>query len=786
MSRPADDPLLPLAQQVSDGGVPDWLDARSKLAPEDREAAELLRALAQELGWLGTSAGTATSTHWGPFEILERLGSGSFGEVYRARDTRLDRQVALKLRPAAAGTPQTRRGLVREGKLLARLRHSNVATVHSVEEHDGRVGLVMELVAGRNLESEVEARGPFSIRETALIAVDVCQALGALHEAGIVHRDVKAQNVLREPGGRVVLVDLGIGTAPAAGLAASTLSGTPLYMAPELLRGMPSGVSTDLYSLGILLFYLVSGRFPVEAESVTELVVLHEQGERQILRQLRPDVPRGFADLVERLLAPEPSARPAGAKDVERCLRALLDPGRASELRIRGGAVVALIGSLAILGALQAWQILERWRGDEAEEMAAEIGDPLKALFDKAMDLKSEGNLADARNWFELLLERTPDHLRARVHLSSCLDGLGDFSGGRIQSEEAMKRAELASEADQTWVRMMVLFNRLQYEDALEAAQRLTTLNPRDADAWRQRAHLFERLRRLNDAVDSIERAAALDPANLGLLAQFRIEQGRFGDALEVVRQARLRLAGQHSYLLWMEGLALFGQERREEAEVRFRQLADSPGEYDSVAEHLLAELEAAFDDPDAARRRLVGRRGARDGYWFYLDRQLEAALALEARDRAAFAEALRPFDTLPGTISYLRNHRTAALLWAEAGEAQAMKPFAEKLAILAEVFPSRISRGSLAQVRAEEALLAGDLERADEQISTARREWDDASTLRTAIRIAEARSERGKHRRLLESYVDLRLGELLREGNAFRWWQARRELERLSDSKSP
>ena len=152
--------------------------------------------------------------------------------------------------------------LLEEARRLARVRHTHVVQVYGAEQHDGRVGLWMELVRGESLEQTVQTRGVFGAREAALIGLDLCAALAAVHGAGLLHRDVKAQNVMRESGGRLVLMDFGTGEELSG---TNRLVGTPLYLAPEIFRGQRASVQSDLYSVGVLLFYLVTGKFPVNA-----------------------------------------------------------------------------------------------------------------------------------------------------------------------------------------------------------------------------------------------------------------------------------------------------------------------------------------------------------------------------------------------------------------------------------------------------------------------------------------------------------------------------------------
>src|SRR5262245_9526750 len=202
-----------------------------------------------------TAAAIPATAAWGPLRLLERVGEGAFGDVYRAWDPRLDREVALKLLkhrdsrhdPEAAGSGTEVR-VVDEGRLLARVRHPNVVTVHGADRIDGLVGLWMEFVRGRTLEAVLRDHGPFGAQEAALIGLDVCRALSAVHGAGLVHRDIKAQNVMREAGGRIVLMDFGTGREDLQDGPAQ-LAGTPLYLAPEVFAGAPPTPRGDIYGV---------------------------------------------------------------------------------------------------------------------------------------------------------------------------------------------------------------------------------------------------------------------------------------------------------------------------------------------------------------------------------------------------------------------------------------------------------------------------------------------------------------------------------------------------------
>lgn len=259
---------------------------------------------------------------WGHLALLEQIGHGSFGDVFRAQDTRLDRDVALKLLRPGRATSELAAKMLHEGRILARVRHRNVVTVYGAEERDGRVGLWMEYVRGRTLEQLLRSQGAFGAREAALIGQELCRALAAVHKAGLVHRDVKAQNVMREEGGRLVLMDFGAGQVvqaegPPTG---GRLTGTPLYLAPELLRGEDATVQSDIYSVGVLLFHLVTSQYPISAASLDELREAHASGRLLRLQDARPDLADDFGRVVERALSSDPRRRYGSAGAMQEAL----------------------------------------------------------------------------------------------------------------------------------------------------------------------------------------------------------------------------------------------------------------------------------------------------------------------------------------------------------------------------------------------------------------------------------------------------------------------------------
>jgi tetratricopeptide (TPR) repeat protein len=255
---------------------------------------------------------------WGHLTIKSRIASGAFGRIYRAHDSQLNRDVALKLLRGDITLLRPVERVLAEARTLARVDHQNVVTVHGADVRDGRAGLWMELVDGQTLDAWVSAHGTMGAREAAAIGIDLCRALAAVHGAGLVHGDVKAQNVMREKGGRIVLMDFGAGRAQ--GTDASGVAGTPMYLAPEVLAGEPPTAGSDLYSLGVLLFYLLTRTFPYKGADIEGLRGAHADGHREWLRDLRPDVPSELVHTIERALEPDPARRYATAGAMERDL----------------------------------------------------------------------------------------------------------------------------------------------------------------------------------------------------------------------------------------------------------------------------------------------------------------------------------------------------------------------------------------------------------------------------------------------------------------------------------
>jgi len=377
--RPVDDHLLELADSVATGSDVDWASASTAHDRVDREVLEQLKlidAVARlHRGGLaapredGPAPPLEPGERWAQLVVVERVSGGTFGDVYLARDTALDRDVALKLLRQRARAETLASQFLAEGRLLARVAHPNVITVYGAESVGGRVGLWMEFIRGLTLEDVLRQHGAFSAREATFIGLDLCRALAAVHATGLVHRDVKAANVMREQGGRIVLMDFGAGGDLEANRDGDQMAGTPLYLAPEIFAGRAATVRSDLYSLGVLLYRLTTAAYPVSGATLADLAAAHRAGRFVRLRDARPNLPDGFVHVVERALSPSPEQRFESAGAMEQALAGWLGgiaaadapaaaapPAPSPSTRARGPMAAAAIAlALVVVAAIGFW-----------------------------------------------------------------------------------------------------------------------------------------------------------------------------------------------------------------------------------------------------------------------------------------------------------------------------------------------------------------------------------------------------------------------------------------------
>jgi eukaryotic-like serine/threonine-protein kinase len=285
----------------------------------------------------------------GRYEIVDRVGSGGMGEVYKARDRTLDRLVALKFLPAhRTADPAARARLVREARAASALDHPNIAVVYEVGETlsdgddptGGRLFIAMGYYEGETLREKI-ARGPLPMADALDFAIQIVDGLARAHEAAIVHRDIKPANVLVTDRGQIKIIDFGVATGmDGMETPEGWQMGTVAYMSPEQTRGEAVDERTDIWSAGVVLYEMLTGVRPFRGEADAAIIRRIRDVEAAPVETLRPDVPPELAQLVTRCLARDPALRPAGATTVLAELRSLT---YAAGSQARGGEVVPSI-----------------------------------------------------------------------------------------------------------------------------------------------------------------------------------------------------------------------------------------------------------------------------------------------------------------------------------------------------------------------------------------------------------------------------------------------------------
>ncbi|HXJ70531.1 MAG TPA: protein kinase, partial [Verrucomicrobiae bacterium] len=381
----------------------------------------------------------------GRYHIVERLGEGGMGSVYRASDPRLERDVALKVLhedPDPGRGIDRRRQLRLEARALSRLMHPNIATLFDLDTHDGVDFLVLEYVPGHTLAHLLES-GPLPEARARAIALEVSEALEAAHEHGVVHRDLKPGNIILNPRGRAKVLDFGLARFQGSSTATmSTLktadpverfAGTMPYMAPEQIRGERTDARTDVWALGVIMHEMCAGARPFAGTDYSQLLyrIVHEAA--PALRTLRPGVSPAYAAIVARCLEKDPARRFADAASLRRALRGddsagalavpeIMDAAPASAEPVSGGAI--RIRSLAVLP-------LANRSGDPAQEFFVDgMTDALIADLAQIAALRVISRTSAMR--FKGSDKPLPEIARD-LHVDGIVEGSALLAGGRVR-----------------------------------------------------------------------------------------------------------------------------------------------------------------------------------------------------------------------------------------------------------------------------------------------------------------------------------------------------------------
>ncbi|HEX5031110.1 MAG TPA: protein kinase [Candidatus Eisenbacteria bacterium] len=476
---------------------------------------------------------SSPSARWGEFSLLERLGSGTFGEVWRAWDPALRREIAVKfLRERADATGAVHQAaLLDEARALARIRHPGVAAVYGVAEFDGRAGLWMEYLRGPSLASVLEERGAMPWRDVIRVGCELCSALEALQHAGLVHRDIKPANVVMESDGRAVLADFGLGMRRRL-LEPNEMKqgwGTPLFMAPSLLRGGAPTFRTDLYAVGVTLLWALTGRAPFESRTLPDLQIESARGPTIVLPNLNRDAPMALVDLIGKSLEESDPARLTASK-MRAGLESLQSPKQALDLAVRP--------SIAVL------PFLNRSADESTDYFSDGLADELVMVLSKIQGLRVIARTASFQ-----FKGKTEDLavIGAKLNVATLLEGSVVKQGSRLRvSVRLVKIPEgdsLWSESyDRTWDDVFAVQDDIAQRVVTELRARLVGAA---LDPDRAKAEIAEAVRGRGE-----------DPEVHRLLMRARYHLDRVtsddtAQALEFVAQAMERDAAHPA--LWCE-----------------------------------------------------------------------------------------------------------------------------------------------------------------------------------------------------------------------------------------
>lgn len=488
---------------------------------------------------------------WGPFRLIEKVGEGAFGQVYRAWDPTLEREVALKLLRHREHGDQAEKTVLREARLLARVRHPNVVPVYGVDRHDGRVGFWSDFVRGKTLSAVLRAQGPFGHREAALIGIEICKAVGAVHAAGLLHRDIKTANVMREEGGRILLMDFGLSHDRSED---REFAGTPVYMAPELLAGAPATAAADIYALGVLLYHLMTGKYPVDGANVRELRAAHESGSQRGLFDERPDLPEQFVRVVENAIDRDPKKRYATAGQMINALTEAIGMGTAA-----GEAIYAPVtrgrtswiwfaAAILVIAALAVWFTPLRTillPGSAAGATASARADYLKAQ-DLLDHYYKPHSLDDAIDRFKKTLEEDPRFALAHAGLGRAYfqkyRDTGNAGLSTLAETSSSQALSLDRNLPSPHVTLGMLYTQSGRNDlASQELDEAIRLDSRNSEAYGALGELRVKQGRAAEVEPAFRKAADLAPSDWrwpNLLGYFYLTNGKLDAAVEQFKLA--------------------------------------------------------------------------------------------------------------------------------------------------------------------------------------------------------------------------------------------------------
>jgi len=542
----------------------------------------------------------------GPYTVERELSRGGMGVVYRARDPQLDRPVAIKvLLPAGFGMDQLDWARFQlEARTTARLRHPNVIAIHSAGQADGRPYLVLDLIEGGSLHERIQSQGPLPCREAAQIARTLADALHHAHEEGILHRDLKPQNVLLEGGTKPLLADFGLGKLMGVERAGFTATGevlgTPAYMSPEQASAEHGqvGQATDVYGLGATLYAMLTGRAPFKEKSLVNTLDSVRHRPPLAPSQLRPELDLELEAICLRCLAKSPADRYPSAAALRDALDKYLAAGPAAAppapARRRLHALGLVLCGVLVGGASGAWAS----QGTSSPQLEGEAA----RLNRRALQRSNRSDFEGAEQDWSEVLELEPQAASIWFERAGARLGREDFAGA-LADLDRVASFEPADPEAVHFVRSKVYCAMEDYPQALAEADRALALRPDNALYALQRGLAKEKLGDGEGALVDFARALELDPRLAG--SHFRrscvyVERGDYEETLREVAAA-LALEPDYAPALAVRGMVLAKQGDHPGSLIAFR--AALQPSLEELTEHLCNRASALLqlEDWDAA-----------------------------------------------------------------------------------------------------------------------------------------------------------------------------------------
>ncbi|HEY2498566.1 MAG TPA: tetratricopeptide repeat protein [Candidatus Angelobacter sp.] len=543
---------------------------------------------------------------WGQFQLMQRLDAGGFGEVYRAWDLTLEREVALKLLlPRGLKHEEEFASIIAEARAMARVHHPNTVSIYGVDSHDGRVGLWSDFIRGQTLAHWVESEGPRSEKQTVEIGMVLCDALSAVHHVGLLHRDIKPGNAMRAEDGRILLMDFGLSHEL---YQEARWGGTLGYMAPELLAGRPPSVHSDIYAMGVLLLFLCTAKQQFSKNDT--------QGGSQ------PSISPALRQVIETATNVDPQQRYSSAAQLRDALAATLAASPSASHTKRKplykkiawiAAMVLVLCTVAALVPQVRRDVQARFAGTNRaayeDYLAAE---ELLLRYDKP------GNTQKAIELYKQTLARSPSFALAESGLARAYWRMYLDTSDKKWFEAASQSAANAAVINPNLAPVQMTLGMIHLEQgkvglAIQELEQAQQLEPRSADVRAAMGEAYRVQGRLPDAKTELQTAIDLAPDNWRwpyLLAALEIDAGDL-KAAEANLKTALEKTPDNPRVLYNLGLVYRKQGRLQDATQAYQNALKIDSSYFQAAVALanVLTLQQRYDEAVEVNKRAVEMR---------------------------------------------------------------------------------------------------------------------------------------------------------------------------------